>query len=106
MDSRRSPDPQLSLFESSRRANRISRKAHRKRRSSDVNLCHERDRIWLELDEAGYEALDASEGDCIEVTIDGRTVIGVMGTKARVWFTEPIDVDAAESIAVRRRRRV
>lgn len=113
-----SDEKQLSLIgssDSTRRANKISKRASKARRrlseqqqstaypyqvplelgdGHDVTLWVRGDRAWLEIDVTAHEQLDAVEGDRIVVGLvangQRRDVIGIMGsgTKAkrtRMW---------------------
>jgi hypothetical protein len=84
--------------------------------ADNATLEHVREgRTSITVDEATAEVLDAAEGDAVLVHLELAcdegppervTLTGIAGTRNRVWLLEHVDVDAVESVTLRRRRRV
>lgn len=74
-------------------------------------------RCFVDLGIEAFALLAVAEGDHVTVTIDGRDILGIVGAHRaskkpagrlrRVWLTcSELDIDAVESVVVRRVRRV
>lgn len=86
--------------------------------ADETTIHHHRERTWLALDDETAARLDVVEGDAVIVKAalangETRELVAVVGTRhgkkpaaLRVWLTDELDIDALESVTLKRRRRV